>query len=243
MRFSTVLASLRRGDIKESLVLMRDWLAGAAPGEPEESLTACPVDLAPRAALLMRDLLSRYPATLLGAPVLLYCTPEEGFGPQQSITLPYPDLRSAQPCADLHFVGWLPCNTQLPVVMPYRPEHHDRVVPLHTIHAAVALFRSHPGVFDLDELELPVQWWGELFRGVPGNVQMEARMLLPYPDALEAARVLQASATGKETNIERHFLSDNGWGWAYNAGTLFQETCRHLFPAFSADTSRDSGRS
>lgn len=243
MKFEAVLSSMRRGDIKEGLAVMRDWLAGAAPGEPEARLQSCPADIAPRVALLMRDLLSRYPATLLGAPVLLYCTPEEGFGPAQSITLPYPDVRAAQPCGDLHFVGWLPLHTQLPVAMPYRPEYHDRVVPLQTIHATVALFRSHPGVFDLDELELPSQWWGELFRGVPGNIQMHARMLLPYPDALEAARVLQASATGGDTAIERHFLSDNGWGWAYNAGALFQETCRHLFPPLSAGISPAPGRS
>lgn len=229
MRIDEVLATFTNGDIRQSITLMRKWLDSAAPGEPEKLLEACPAALKGRVVLLMRDLLSRYPATLLGAPVLLMCTPDsENPSAANRFLLPHPPAEHKQPCSELHFVGWLAADTPLPVQLPYHPKHHEVYAEMGQVTTAVALFRSHPGVFDLDELVLPNSWWGELFRAVDANIQLSARLLLPYPDALEAAQVLSGTVCGGELSCAHHFLSDNGWAWARDCGELFKESCRNL---------------
>ncbi|WP_146187175.1 hypothetical protein [Novimethylophilus kurashikiensis] len=212
--------------------MMRAWLASSEEGEPEALLAACPTEWRAKIALLMRDLLARYPSTVIGAPVLLYIEPgndPECLPPEGNVAiahLPYPTRDQNQPCAELHFIGWLPTSAKLPVRLPFNPAHYDTAVPMNRIFAAVALFRSTPEVFDLENLELPNLWWGELFRPVAGNIQLSARMLLPYPDAIEAARVLEASANASTLPTRTGFLSDNGWAWATDAGILFNEQCR-----------------
>lgn len=233
----SVISSLTRGDVSKSVLLMRSWLQTAEPGEPEALLAEAPASMRPRLALLLRDLMARYPATILGAPVLLYisespsgeCLPPLADGTRY-IELPFPTGDSIQPCSDLHFLGWLPADAQLPLQLPFRPERHKTKAPLEQMFACVALFRSNPDVFDYDTLELPNLWWGELLRPVDGNIQLSARLLLPYPDALEAARVLQASARGETLPKRTGFLSDNGWAWATDSGLLFYETCRRYNP-------------
>lgn len=242
MVLSSVVAALQKGEVRKSVELMQNWLTSAQPGEPERLIARCPVPWRSKLVLLMRDLLSRYPATILGAPVLVYCTEEDdivsldcrpalsGANTTRNVLLPYPSTQDlAQPCFDLHFLGWLPQNAQLPLLLPFQPERYPVSVPINDISAAVALFRSHPDVFELDQLELPNQWWGDLFQPVHCNVRISARMLLPYPDALEAARVLSTAARGEPAPARGGFLSDNGWAWARDAGELFQETCRQLY--------------
>lgn len=236
-----LVAALKKGDLGPAIALVRAWLASAKPGEPEALLADCPTELRGRVALLLRDLLSRYPATLVGAPVLLYCVPDldadahDCLPPIDQVLpkrrLPFPSRQLSQPCSDLHFLGWLSLDTQLPVELPFQPAQHAVEIPQREPVAAVALFRSHPGVFDLDTLSLPDTWWAEVFLALPGQTRLSARMLLPYPDALEAARVLHASARGESLPCRGGFLSDNAWAWAGDAGALFQESCRHWYPA------------
>ena len=228
---SALEAALVKGDIPRSIELLRDWLVTAQEGEPEALLRATRVAVRPKLALLMRDLLSRYPATLLGVPVLLFAQPdsESCHAQQMNIELPFATLDCVQPCAELHFVGWAPVGAALPIPQPFRPEKYKCVVPWFKATAAVALFRSSPHVFDADTIELPNFWWSELFRPVSGSIRLAARMLLPYPDALEAAAVMEAVAN-TETPPERGlFLSDATWHWAHSEGILFHETCRHMY--------------
>lgn len=228
---SALEAALVKGEIPRSIDLLRNWLVTAQEGEPETLLHATTPSVRPKLALLMRDLLARYPSTMLGAPVLMFAQPDsESCQLQQAnIVLPFPTLEAAQPCAELHFLGWLPVGAALPVPQPFRPEKYKCVVPWFKAVAAVAVFRSNPNVFDADTIELPNQWWAELFRPVSGNIRLAARMLLPYPDALEAAGVMEAVANA-ETPPERGlFLSDATWHWAHSEGILFHETCRHMY--------------
>lgn len=231
MFISALEAALTKGDIQKSIELLRTWLASAPPGAPEELLRTCAQGIRPKLVLLMRDLLSRYPSTLLGAPVLLFARPddEDLARPSPNLVLPFPTREVAQPCADLHFLGWLPLSAQLPIPQPFRPEHYLSSVPWHRPVSVIALFRSHPEVFDFESLELPNRWWGELFRPVRASIQLAARLLLPYPDALEAGGIMQAYANGEEPPARKYFLSDAGWSWASNEGVLFNETCRHLY--------------
>lgn len=212
---------------------MRGWLAIAEPGEPEQLLAEASAAIRPKIALLMRDLLSRYPSTIVGTPMLLFAAPDfeattTTWAP--CLKLPFPAPDASRPCEDLQFLGWLPAETQLPLSLPFHPEQYSHEVPWMKPTSVVALFRSHPGLFDLDSIELPNQWWGALFRSVSANIHLTARLVLPYPDALEAARVLQACTRGEAVPSKGQFLSDSAWSLAYDEAAIFQESCRHLFP-------------
>jgi hypothetical protein len=229
---SALTAALACSDIPRSIAALRHWLMRAEPGEPEVLLRETfEAALRPRLVLLMRDLLSRYPSTILGAPVLLLALPDSAACHRQltQLSLPFPTLDTAQPCADLHFLGWLPMAALLPVALPFRPEHHPVEVPWFKPTAAIAVFRSQPGVFDLDSIELPSQWWGEVFRPTAGNIRLTSHVLMPYPDALEAARVLHAAANAEALPAQGPFLSDAAWHWAHSEGVRFHETYRHMY--------------
>lgn len=218
-------------DIRRGIELLRNWLVTANVGEPEALLRETRTSLRPKVTLLMRDLLSCYPNTILAAPVLLLAHPDSDACRRQmaSVSLPSPTPGTAQPCADLVFLGWLTADTLLPVALPFHPEHHPVTVPWFRPTAAVAVFRSHADVFDYDSIELPNWWWAELFRPTAGNIRVASRVLLPYPDALEAARVLEAAANAEALPEQGHFLSDAAWHWAHSEGVLFHETCRHMY--------------
>lgn len=219
---------LKRGNFSEAVAEMRLWLSSAQPGDPEELLAQCEKPLRPKIALLLRDLLSRYPATIVGCPVLVYPTrSDESVGKQPLLPIPGESLR--WPCSDLHFLGWAQPHDQLPLSTPIRT-NHGLAVEWQAFSCAIALFRSKPEVFDLETVDLPSMWWGELFLPFPGNIRISARMILPYPDALEASRVLQAAARQEPYPKPGYFLSDAGWSWACNEGLLFQDTCRDIVP-------------
>lgn len=229
---SQLESSLKTGDIQNSMEVMRVWLSAAEPGDPEQLLAAMSTLSRPKAALLMRDLLSRYPSTVVGFPMLLYAAPDfedMSSGWTTSLKLPMPDAGCSQPCEDLQFLGWVSAEAQLPLALPFCQDQHPVDVEWAKPTSVVALFHSQPGLFDLDTVELPNQWWGSLFRSVSANIHLSARMLLPYPDALEASRVLQACARGEAAPNKGHFLSDSAWSLAHDEAAIFQESCRHLF--------------
>jgi len=211
---------------------MRGWLTIAEPGEPELLLAESSDFARPKVALLMRDLLARFPSTIVGVPVLLFAAPdfEDMSAPWgKCLKLPLLDAADSQPCADLHFLGWAPADTPLPLALPIRAEHYSHEVPWSKPTCVVALFRSHPDVFELDKIELPNQWWGTLFRSVTANIHLSARQILAYPDALECARLLSACARREPMPSKGYFLSDEAWGYASAEAELFKESCRHLF--------------
>lgn len=225
---TSIVDAIRSRRFLDSIALMRDWLAAADVGEPEALLReASDVDR-PKVAMLMRDILTMYPSTLLGAPVLLHYTPEGSSA--TPLVLPFPAHTQAQPCANLHFLGWLSATTPLPLKLPFRPEKHPVTIEPGTIHAAVALFRKSPEAHDLEELDISPLWWGELFLPVAGSIEISARILLPYTDALETSRVMQSAARGAYLPERSMFIGDAHWAFATNEGLLFQETCRGRSP-------------
>jgi hypothetical protein len=217
--------------------VMRNWLTIAEPGEPEQLLDETNPALRPKVALLMRDLLSRYPATIVGIPMLLQAAPDFE-DPTTTwatgLALPTPESGDNRPCEELEFLGWIPAESQLPLALPFDAEQYPREVPWMKPKGLVVLFRSKPDLFDLDSIELPNQWWGKLFRNVSANVHLTARMVLPYPDAIEAARLLQALSRGEPAPDKGHFLSDSAWSYASDEAAMFQESCRHVFPNVSS---------
>lgn len=232
---TTVRTALSRNDMAYAIDAMRGWLASAQLGEPEQLISQCDADLKPRLVVLMRDVLSRFPHTLIGAPVLFFYDPEDDCEAEHShkhikLRLPFPSIDLNPPCAELHFMGWVSMDTKLPVQTPFKPQHHELHAPSNQIHSAVALFKSHPDVFDLDEVVLDHVWWSELFRDVNGLISLSARFLLPYPDAIEASRILYSAARNEPCSSDFLFLSNATVDMAKNAAALFRETCMHQFP-------------
>lgn len=228
--FVTVLEqSLKKSRFSASISMLRNWLSGCAPGMPEQLLAACSPNMRPHVAILMRDLLSRYPSTLLGCPVLLQSAPEAELDSPlpPAMQLPFPRPQNSMPCTELHFVGWLPATALLPVPFPFRPELYNNQISWRTPTAVVALFRSHPGVWDMEALEVPCMWWGELFMQTHGNTRFEGKALMPYPDALEAARAMQAGANGASLPAVNHFSHDVSR--MHEQGIQFAEACRTHF--------------
>lgn len=221
--------SLKKSRIAASIELLRNWLSRCAPGEPTALLAQCSEAMRPHVTTLMRDLLSRYPSTLLGCPVLLQAVPEMELDSPipPGLTLPFPAAQHAKPCSDLQFIGWLPANAKFPVPFPFRPESYNNQVAWRTPTAVVALFRSNPSVWDLETLEVPGLWWGELFMGTEGNTRLEGKELLAYPDALEAALAMQAGANGDPIPETNYFLND--LSGRHEMGVRFTEICRSHF--------------
>jgi len=219
--------AIQEGKISKAIKLAKAWLAEAKPGDPEALLASCELDVQPHIALLLRDIMARYPATVVGAPVQVHWTPEKGL---TSLRLPYPPITGAQPCQNLHFLGWVEANTQAPIAFPFQPQLHAIRIPGNEIVSLVALFKTSPAIFELDEVELPDPWWGNLFRDCPGSIRLSSRMLTPYPDALEAARCMQSVVNGSLTPT-CYFLPNVTRDFALGAGALFLETCSRSHPA------------
>lgn len=222
--------SLRQGRFDRSIDLARGWLAAAQPGEPQKLLTACSVQMRPHVALLMRDLLSGYPEMLLGCPVLIYATPElEVDSPVPPyLALPRARVATAQPCANVQFLGWLPATARAPVPQPFRPESFETAICWSVPTAAVALFRAGPEALDSGIDLLPAMWWGQLFSATGCNVSLTGRLMLPYADALDAAAAMQAAARAEPEPKGAVFLAETGW--SRDEGMRFQAMCRSRFP-------------
>lgn len=222
--------SLKTGDFKGSIDRMRDWLSLAQPGDPARLLEACSPAMRKHVTVLMRDLLSRYPCTLLGCPVMVYATLERtGLAPHSGgRDLPYPRPECAKPNADLHFIGWVPADAQLPIPMPFKPTQHTKPLAWDVPTAVVALFRTHAAVVDIEALEVSPLWWGELFMGTYGNIYMESQPLMAYPDAIDTATALQAGSRGLPGPLHGLFRSE--LSGAYDHGIVFAENCRERSP-------------
>lgn len=217
--------SLKAGQFERGIELARSWLAAAESGEPETLLAECSEQVRPRIALLMRDLLSGYPEVLLGCPVLIHATPElelDSPSPPHML-LPRPRGGTERPCADLKFLGWLPATAHLPAPQPFRHENFSDL-PWFTPTALVALFRAGAEAMDAHSLDLPAAWWGRLFAGTPGNVCLTGSLMLPYPDALEAAAAMQAAARAEPAPERTFFLTETDW--AREEGREFQAMYR-----------------
>lgn len=220
--------ALATGDISTALPLLKNWLSHAERGAPEKLLQASKPAIRPKIALLMRDLLSRFPSTVVGVPVLIYARPEASGQVARSLQLPPASQAIPQPCSELRFLGWLPSTAQLPVIIPFQASAYNTSLPWLTITSAVALFRSHPDVFEAESLEVPYTWWGDVFASVDGSIRMAGNRLYALPDALEAVRVMHASASRTQLPEHGDFLSTHDRSIAISEGTTFFDQCRQL---------------
>lgn len=214
-------------DFQKSIDLLRVWLRDCETGQPNQLLEVCSVTVRAQVRNLMCDLLSCYPDTMLGIPLLIFGTAknvDDGF-----LTLPFPAFEQINPCPGLHFLGWLRCDALLPVALPFYPDQYDFEVACRVPTAYVGVFRTLAHDPDVDVNAVSPLWWGDLFLNRNqsshpiGNVRLESNLLVPYPEALEIAAAMQAGARNGSAPEYGYFHKD--LQWAYQQGFSFYENC------------------
>lgn len=219
-------ASLQRGDIAGALTRVRLLLNTPDLPSLTELIENAPVELKSKLVLLLRDVLSRYPTELVGIPFLV-CAQDiysSSAQPQATFKLPLPTGDLLYPCADAHFVGWIPSATGLPLKEPLIQRDYDLSVSLRTSHGFVALFRLHSEVYDLETVTIPPFWWGHVFEPIDAKLTINFGPLMAYPDALEALSVM-LHYCGQGPKPPLHFLSAAEASQAAITGLKFFESC------------------
>lgn len=224
-----LVLTLRHGRIDQSFDLVQSWLKTARPGQLTALVNACPEQVRPRLTTLLRDVISGFPDVLFGCPILIHAAPDVELDEPAPpcLWLPSLDASEHQPCDGLRFEGWLSTDAELPVSLLPGPFKPTVPVPWRTSTSSVALFRHDHTRCAEESIDIPAEWWANLFRSTPGKVRLLGRMLLPYPDALEAARELQAAARGESLPGSGAFLRD--CDWARDSGLTFAAECARQF--------------
>jgi len=224
---------LKSRDIAKVIGLMRVWLDGCRVGDPGRLLDACSPQMRPNVATLLRDLLTNYPKTLLGCPLLMYATENDDVAESApGVRLPFPRPVHASPCSGLWFIGWAPAYLRPPIYLPLSPEPRHTTLMWNQAASHVAMFSGSAEDLDMERIQIPSEWWGDLFmKGMSsqphGNVRIEGDLLISYPDALEIAAAQQAGARGEPMPAYGHFQQN--LAWAHEAGVRFREDCRAQF--------------
>lgn len=228
---SQLEAALHSGDFQQSLILLKSWLQQAQPGQPEALLAACSNALRPKVSLLMQDLIACYPTTLVGVPVLICAQPDPSSGqqPVPSLKLPTPAWKDARPCGEeLLFLKWLPAFSLLAVSPVEHVQQSSVSVEWQVATSVVALFCSRFGTFEVDKPLIPASWWASLLYRPEHCIHVGGEQLWPYPEALEAARLMQASARGEALPSGQYFLSNAAYRASLLESTQFQEKHHRL---------------
>ncbi|NKA35763.1 hypothetical protein GO300_03822 [Ralstonia solanacearum] len=202
-----LLASLRLGLRERQFVAMyrlyRWWLNRAQPGDVETLMAQCPNALRPHLLVLLRDVLMGFPRAVFGVPCLMQHrwtdVLEAGLLPPDSIALPQATDDVADPVPGLAFMGWAHPASAL-TSRNGAPALDVVAVQPGRARGAIALFRASDESLVYDEhadqdeegpwLSLPDCWWGDLMAGIPGQLLLQTCRLMPYPEAVEAARIL-----------------------------------------------------
>jgi len=109
--------AIREKNYYGAIGLLRAWLEICEQGEPNKLLAACAPSIRMNVREMLCDVLSCYPQTILGFPLLIFGAAksvDDGF-----LTLPFPTFENANPCPGLRFLGWVPCDTSLPIRLPF----------------------------------------------------------------------------------------------------------------------------
>lgn len=219
--------AIRQKNLHGAIGLLREWLENCEQGEPNKLLAACTPSIRANVRDLLCDVLSCYPKTLLGFPLLIYGAAkgqEDGF-----LTLPFPTFESSHPCPGLRFLGWIPCESSLPVRIPFRQDRYKTEVIWRTPTAYVGVFRIVSDDYEVDVNDVRPLWWGDLFFNHPryedeiGSVRLEGNALFPYPEAIEVAAAMQTGA--RRSVLSEAYDFHENLDWAYRQGVNFSEKC------------------
>lgn len=230
MKPQTLSAALKTGDVATAIALLRPWLLVALPGEAELLVHSAPPGIRHHLCLLMLDLLSQWPQTILGAPVQLFAARSTNTPPNQTLFEMPASPSCIVPVRGLVFLGWIDKGTTLALPSVKIPSQFiaiDRMVSL------VALFRTQPEL-EIDNLKIPENWWARLFAGSNVDAYFTAHTLQPYPIALETCRLLDDAANGKDqSDNDLLFVTQSQVDWAIKTGPVFREEGERHIPNFS----------
>ncbi len=163
---------------------------------------------------LLRDVLCQYPEMVYGVPVLMYVAADSS----EPLELPLPDYQPPETAVTR--CSWLGIDA-LRNEGPFGvPSGRVRISP-HRIEAAVMRVwcqgESKPQLTD--------EWWGDVFRQLPGAACLATGSALPWPDAVEAACAMLANTRGSQEFAEtpQLFLPFEDYVLAQEAGRKFRE--------------------
>lgn len=220
--------ALRTGNVPTAIDLLRTWLAAAVPGEAELLIESAPLDIRAHLSVLMLDLLTCWPKTLLGVPVQLYAARANDTPPKQRLFLFPESPVCIVPIRGLVFLGWLSEHTQLPMAAG-TPK--PKCCGMERIVCQIALFRAQPD-FDYDNLKIPPKWWVDLFADCQADIYLSAHNLQPFPIACELGQVLAEAGRGNIWSDEYFFITQSQAQWARETGPIFHREGEIHIPNF-----------
>lgn len=215
-----LLASLRTGiqtrQYSPLCRLYRRWLNGTQPGDVETLISRCPGELRNNLLVLLRDLLMHFPRAVFGIPCLVHhsCSDplEDDVFLEDGIALPVAGNEVSEPAPGLRFIGWAKPGSALTSTGWQPALDKVSVMPGKAV-GVIALFKASDEGLVYDEnasltdgeqwLRLPDFWWARLMAQVPGNLMLQTHRLMPYPEAVEAARIMCDAAGVKQFGIGR----------------------------------------
>jgi hypothetical protein len=194
---TSLIQPLHPAALEAAIADARAWLLTA---NVEQLAAVAPADRA-RLVPLLRDIITEYPDQLFGAPVLI-----DWRSPEDKVTsLP----RTTERAGTAELIGWL-----LPSANVFRPQIQSTLpVQTNAVLHAIAVFRTQ-SIGDIEN-----EWWQHLFSAIPAeqSVYVAANIVLPLPDAIEAAQCMLPGARPPPL----YFLSDDARAWAIAAGIMF----------------------
>lgn len=209
MKPAEISTRLRKCDLIPVIQWAREWTQTASYGDITQIFRSMPLLDRDRLVLILRDVLTHYPETTHGFPVLLAISDPQN----RSLLLPLPE--HAPPDPTITKMAWVGLNT-LREGRFGQPAQNLRI-PAGGMHCAVLLTTTAgPAMPTLTD-----EWWSELMEVAPGAcLRMSSRICAPWPDAVEAAAaMLSAAATGgTQFDTPRLFLDEASWAFALECG-------------------------
>ena len=207
-----LIALLRSPNPTAAISALSAWAPQAGYQGAAALIRDCPEADRARLVSVLRDIMSLYPTTLHGIPILMHLRSER----------PYYDLPACDPKPVFEA---LDCRWQaLKHDSPWHPDtQHKPGIICNRPNVMLMLVRMPEGA---PPPEVPDDWLGWRYSTLPEDEQMHisARMVLPYPDALEAARVMRdAVVTGDSDSQQTAFLAPAARDFAIEAGRAFRD--------------------
>lgn len=207
-----LLAILRSPSPGRAIEALSAWAPQAGYPAAAALVHDCPEADRARLTSVLRDILSLYPTTLYGTPILMNLRSDRPYYDLPACDpMPIPEAIECRWQALGHSSPWHPDRQHAPGIICNRPN----------VMLLLARMPEHA-----PPPEVPDSWLGWRFSTLPEDEMMHisARMVLPYPDALEAARVMRdIVATGESAATTTAFLSPSAHTWACEAARAFRD--------------------
>lgn len=211
-----ISAHLHRSKLLPVIGWLRPWALTATYGEIVDLVGQVSARERELFVTLLRDVISDYPETTWGLPVLFHHV-DPGNG---SLHLPLPEYAPPEP--SVRRMAWLELTT-LRDKRPFGLQSQNVFIPSGGMHCAVLLVQTAGP----SQPELPDSWWGEFFQ-IPesASLRISSRTCLPWPDAVEAACAMLSAARTGGTGVDtpRLFLADDDWAKALYSGVAWRRT-------------------